>query len=360
MADDKKIGIGIVGTAAIANAHAAACNANPQIEIVGLAETRQGAAERFSERHNIEAQIFSDYRDLLAMDGLDALIICTPNDVHAPIAIATAEAGKHVLCEKPMATSIEDAKAMVNAAEKAGVRGMMGYTKRFFRGTRFLYDYLRDADLGQIYHVRAIYLQSWLSDHNAPAPWRLEKKITGTGCLGDLGSHITDLAQFLMGENITRVNGLLSTFVNERPSISDANRKQVVDVDDACMYGAEFANGAMGVFEASRNATGHPDHWRIEFDAEKGAVFYDSIEGRVMKSEQTGMPGRPPEWNELEIPEKYGRPGAEFFNEVSHFADCIRSGSESIASFAEGYRTERVLDAVLRSSETGTAVDVDV
>lgn len=353
-----EIGVGIIGTGAIANAHAIAINANPHAEMVGFAEIREGVAEAFAERYGVQVPIFADYRELLAMDGLDAVVVSTSNDVHASISIAAAEAGKHVLCEKPMTTDIADARAMVAAAEKAGVRSMIGYTKRFFRGTRFLHDFLRREKLGRVYHIRAFYLQSWLSNPGTPMVWRLQSERTGTGVLGDLGAHITDLAQSLVGDDITRVTGMMKTFVDQRPGTVDAQKKETVDVDDACMYGAEFKNGAMGVFEASRNGTGRPDHWRIEIDAEKGAVIYDSVDRTVKLSLAEG-PARRAGWIELPIPARYGADGVEFQNEFAHFVDCIRSGETPKPSFADGFKTERVLDAVARSCQAGAAVDVE-
>ncbi len=357
-ASNGRIGVGIVGARPYrgwSNNLARACKANPHAEVVGLAEIQEGAAEKFAELHEIDVQTFSDYRDMLAMDGLDAVYIATPNNLHAPIAIAAAQAGKHVLCQKPMATTLADAEAMVAAAEKANVRGMVCYTKRFFKATRFLYDFLRSEDLGRLYHVRAFYYQSWLSNPNTPVVWRLKREATGTGALGDLGSHVTDLAQYLVADDITRVTGMMKTFVTERPSLADPNKKETVDVDDAVIFCAEFKGGAMGVVQASRNATGRPDHWRIEIDAENGAIVYDNLEPNIKLNLQKG-PARHAGWVDLPVPNRYGDNTYE--NEVGHFIDCIRSGETPSPSLADGLKTERVMDAVVRSCRTGTAVDV--
>ncbi len=152
-APNGRIGIGIVGTRPYrgwSNNLARACKANPHAEVVGLADIKQGAAEKFAGLHEIDVPTFLDYRDMLAMDGLDAVYVATPNHLHAPIAIAAAEAGKHVLCQKPMAARLAEAEAMVAAVKKAGVTNMVCYTKRFFKGPRFLYDFLRSADLGRL------------------------------------------------------------------------------------------------------------------------------------------------------------------------------------------------------------------
>ncbi len=352
------IGIGIIGTAMWGNRQGGACIEHPLTEIVGISDIREEAAKDFSQKQDISVPIFTDFNDLLAMDGLDAVIVTTPNDVHAPISIAAAQAGKHVLCQKPMATSIADAEAMVAAVEKAGVTNMVGYTKRFFNGARFLHDFFQREELGRVYHVRAFYLQDWLSNPKVPILWRLQKDRTGTGSLGDLASHITDLAQFIIGEDIVRVTGMMKTFIHERPIAPRSQETGTVDVDDAAMFCAEFENGTMGVFETSRNATGVGDHWRIEINAENGSVIYDKVEGRVQLSMRIG-PARGAGWIDLPIPEdKYGVAGAENVHEIDHFAHCIRTGEPAAPNFAEGLRVERVLDAVVRSSTTGTAIDV--
>ncbi len=354
-----KIGFGVIGTGMQANILSVPVLRNPHAEIVALAEIREGVAEAFSERHEIAPRIVTDYRELLAMDGVDAVIVTTPNYIHAPISIAAVEAGKHTLCEKPMTTDLNDARAMVAAQKKADVRTMVGYTKRFFRGSRFIYDFLRREDLGRIYHVRAFYFQSWLCNPNAPTVWRLEKEKTGTGVLGDLASHVTDLSQHLAGDEITRVSGLMTTFHADRPSLADPLKRQAVDVDDAVVFGTEFKNGALGVIEATRNGTGHPDHWRVEILAEKGAVVYDNVERRVQLSLIRG-PSRSAGWVDLPIPaHRYGEDGRENQNEIDHFVESIRTGDTASPSFEDGFRTERVLDAVARSAEAGTAVDVE-
>ena len=360
---DAKIGFGIIGTGGWAYTHARSCKANPHVEIVGLAEVKEGVAEAFARANNIDVPIFTDYRKLLAMDGLDAVIIVTPNNVHAPIAIAAAKAGKHILCQKPMATTLADAKAMVAAVEKAGVTGMIAYTKRFFRNTPFVHDLFQREDLGRVYHIQAFYFQSWLSNPATPVVWRLRREMTGTGVLGDLGSHIIDLAQYLVGDDIVRVNAMMKTFITERPSAADPEKKEKVDVDDAVMFGAEFKKGAMGVFQASRNATGHPDHWRVEIDAEKGAIIYDrAADTTIQINVSTGL-ARYAGWVELKptarwrYTSRYGDDESQ--NQTDYFVECIRSGQTPAPSFADGLKTERVMDAVVRSCRTGAIVDVE-
>jgi len=360
---DKNIGVGIIGTGMWSGLHAMSCIANPYTEIVGLADINEKAAQGYAQRLGLDVPIMTDYQDLLKVDGLDAVVIVTPNFLHAPISIAAIEAGKHVLCEKPMSNTIADARVMVAAAEKSSVKTMIGFTNRFYKGTRFIYDFLRNEELGKIFHVRAFWFQSWLANPKMPAVWRVEKAKTGTGCLGDLGAHITDLAQYLVGDTITRVTGMTKRFTDERPSLEDRSKMQTIDVDDAVMYGAEFKNGTMGVFESTRNATARPDHWRIEIGTEKGMISFDSIEGRVTFATIDG-PARYVDSVDLPTPAQYGTPGSDIRPdamklEMNHFIDCIRTGVEASPNFAEALKTERVLDAVERSADTGMAVDVE-
>lgn len=366
MTDSKtkgKIGIGIIGTGMWSGYYALGCRANPYVEVVGLADVNDSAAQSFAQRHGFQAPIFSDYKEMLKMDGLDAVMVVTPNYLHTPMAIAAIEAGKHVLCEKPMSNRITGARAMAVAAQKSSVKTMIGFTNRFYKGTRFIYDFLRKENLGQVYHVRAFWFQSWLVNPKTPAVWRVEKAKTGTGCLGDLGAHITDLAQYLLGDTITRVTGMMKTFTFERPSLADRSKMQAVDVDDAVMFGAEFKNGTMGVFESSRNGTGRPDHWRIEIGAETGTISFDSVEARVRFSTLNG-PARYVNGIDLTLPPQYGSPGSDtrpeaFQLEINHFVDCIRTGAAPSPDFAEALKTERVLAAVEQSALTGKAVEVE-
>lgn len=358
-----KVGVGIIGTGMWSGLHAMSAQKNPHAEIVGLSDINESAAQGYAQRLGLDVPIYTDYKDLLKVDGLDAVVIVTPNFLHAPMAIAAFETGKHVLCEKPMSNTIADAKTMVTAAEKSKLVNMVGFTNRFYKGTRFIYDFLRQEDLGQVFHVRAFWFQSWLSNPRMPAVWRVEKAKTGTGCLGDLGAHITDLAQYLLGDTITRVTGMTKRFTDERPSLEDRSKMQKVDVDDAVMFGAQFKNGTMGVFESTRNATARPDHWRIEIGAEKGMITFDNLEGRVTFATITGS-HRYVDHVDLPTPAHYGKPGSDtrpeaMQLEMDHFINCIRNGSKASPDFAEAMITERVLDAVERSAETGMAMDVE-
>ncbi len=162
----------------------------------------------------------TDWRRLLERDDVDLIDICTPGDTHAEIAIAALEAGKHVLCEKPLANSVEEAERMARAAEDAaghGIRSMVGFTYRRVPAIAYARQLVEEGLLGRILHVRGAYLQDWLVDPASPLTWRLQKERAGSGALGDIGAHVIDLAQFVTGESLTGVSALTETFVRERP-----------------------------------------------------------------------------------------------------------------------------------------------
>ncbi|MET0450022.1 MAG: Gfo/Idh/MocA family oxidoreductase, partial [Aeromicrobium sp.] len=257
------LGIGMVGYAFMGAAHSQAWRTAPAFFDLPLTprmaaicgrdrEAASGVAGRFGWE-----SVETDWRRLLERDDIDVIDICTPGNTHAEIAIAALEAGKHVLCEKPLANTVEEAEAMAAAAEAAsgrGVRAMVGFTYRRTPAVAFARRLVAEGRLGTIRHVRGQYLQDWLADENAPLSWRLDKALAGSGALGDIGAHIIDMAQFVTGTPIASVNGLMETFVATRPlagdhatlggsSSSDTERGPVT-VDDAAAFTARFVGGA--------------------------------------------------------------------------------------------------------------------
>ncbi|RYI98767.1 MAG: Gfo/Idh/MocA family oxidoreductase, partial [Actinomycetales bacterium] len=238
----------------------------------------------------------TDWRALLTRDDIDVIDICTPGNTHAEIAIAALEAGKHVLCEKPLANTVEEAEAMAAAAAAAaknGVRAMCGFTYRRTPAVAFARQLVASGRLGTIRHVRGQYLQDWLSDENAPLSWRLDKSLAGSGALGDIGAHVIDMAQFVTGSKIATVNGLMETFVKTRPvggeqatlggsASADAERGPVT-VDDAAAFTARFVGGAIGVFEATRFATGRKNALRLEINGTLGSLAFDFEDMNVLE-----------------------------------------------------------------------------
>jgi predicted dehydrogenase len=244
----------------------------------------------------------TDWRRLIERDDIDLVDICTPGDTHAEIAVAALEAGKHVLCEKPLANSVDEAERMTAAAEAAAKRGvfaMCGFSYRRTPALALAKRMVEEGRLGTIRHVRAHYLQDWLSDENAPMTWRLDKGKSGSGSLGDIGAHIIDTAQWLTGQKIAGVSALLETFVPERPLAGnlvglggqgDAGAEAprgAVTVDDAAIFSARFdggaaSAGAVGVFEATRYALGRKNAMRLELNGTKGSLAFDFEDMNVL------------------------------------------------------------------------------
>src|SRR5215207_9434000 len=230
----------------------------------------------------------TDWRAAIADPGIDIVDICTPGDTHPEIAVAALESGKHVLCEKPLANSVADAERMTRAAARAraeGIIAMCGFSYRRAPALALARRFVDEGRLGAIRHVRAQYFQDWLRDPSAPLTWRLDKARAGSGALGDIGAHSIDTAQWLTGHSITEVSATMRTFVAERPERSevvglggrgdvDASRGPVT-VDDAVAFTASFSGGALGVFEATRVATGRRNANRIELNGERGSIAFD-------------------------------------------------------------------------------------
>src|SRR3954453_21692009 len=265
------IGVGLIGYAFMGAAHSQAWRTAPHFfdlplhpELTVLAGRNQAAVETAAERLGW-ASTETDWRRVLERDDVGLVDVCTPGDTHAEIAVAALEAGKHVLCEKPLANSVAEAETMAEAAARAaarGVRSMVGFTYRRVPAIALARKLVAEGRLGTIRHVRAQYLQDWIADPAAPMSWRLEKDKAGSGALGDIGAHIVDLTQYITGQRITGVSGLLETFVGERPlaastgSLSGAAGEggRRVTVDDAAVFLGRFTGGGPPVLSGTPRA----------------------------------------------------------------------------------------------------------
>lgn len=325
----------------------------------------------------------TDWRSVVADPDIDVVDICTPGDSHAEIAIAALEAGKHVLCEKPLANTVEEAEEMTAAAERAaerGIRSMVGFSYRRVPAIGLARTLVQDGRLGEIRQVRALYLQDWLRDEDGPMTWRLDKSLAGSGSLGDIGAHAVDLVEHLTGSRLTGVSGTLATFVEERPLLAEgvglsgtasAERGRVT-VDDAAWFTARLsggeADGAIGAFEATRYATGRKNALRIELSGSRGAIafdlermneleFYDATapageQGftRIIATE----PEHPYMANWWPTGHAIGYEHA-FSHEVVDFVTALAAGADPEPSFADGLHIQRVLEAVERSAAASSA-----
>jgi predicted dehydrogenase len=213
------------------------------------------------------------WQDVVRREDVDVVDVCTPGDSHAGIAIAAVEAGKAVLCEKPLANTVPDAERMRNAAVAAGVVHMVCHNYRRAPAVALARRIVEAGRLGRLHHWRGTYLQDWIVDPAFPRVWRLEKAKAGSGALGDIASHSIDLARYLVGE-IAEVSGLLETFVPERP-LPEGGGMGKVDVDDAALALLRFENGAIGTVEGTRFAPGRKNYNRFELNGSRGSLAFD-------------------------------------------------------------------------------------
>ncbi len=313
-----------------------------------------------------------DWRSVIERDDIDIVDITTPGDSHAEIAIAALEAGKHVLCEKPLARTIEEGERMVEAAERAasrGVRAMIGFTYRRVPAATYARDLVVGGALGTIRQVRAQYLQDWLVDPQAPLTWRLQEG--GSGALTDTGAHAIDLMQFVTGRRLEQVSGVLDTLVPERPVLLERDglggtvgeETGRVAVDDVALFHGRFDDGVLGSFEATRFATGRKNSFRFEISGELGAIAFDLERmNELQVYDRTAPAGRQgftrvvvtePEHPYLEGWWPTGHMlGYEhgFSHQVKDLVEAIVDGVPLHPGFAEGLQVQRVLDAVQRSA----------
>ncbi|MFK7895744.1 MAG: Gfo/Idh/MocA family protein [Myxococcota bacterium] len=304
----------------------------------------------------------TDWREVVSRDDIDIVDICTPGDSHEAIAIAAAEAGKVVLCEKPLANTVDEAARMLEAVERAGVLHMLCHNYRRAPAVALAKRMIEAGEIGEIRHYRGVYLQDWIVDPDFPRVWRLEKASAGSGALGDIGSHSLDLARHLVGE-IKSVSGMLETFVKERP-LEDGSGTGVVDVDDAALALVRFENGAIGSIEGSRFCPGRKNYNRFEINGSKGSLAFDlerMNELEVYREEGPNSGFRTILATDEQHPymEAWWPPGHTlgyehtFTHTVYDLLQAIDRNEMPDCNFKDGLINQRALDAIERSSESG-------
>lgn len=321
----------------------------------------------------------TDWREVIARDDIDVVDIVTPGDTHAEIAIAALEAGKHVLCEKPLANTVEEAERMAAAATAAagrGIRSMVGFTYRRVPATTFARDLVASGRIGEIRQVRAEYLQDWLMDAEAPLTWRMKKELAGSGALGDIGAHAIDLTEYITGQKVTTVSGIIETLVTERPLLGEgvglsgtaSTERGAVTVDDIALFTGRLESGALASFEATRFRTGRKNALRIEISGSKGAISFDLERLNELEFYDATLPETGLGFQRILVTEHdhpYLAPwwptghmlGYEhgFSHQVFDFVTAIGEGTQPLPSFDDGLHVQRVLDAVERSSAADSA-----
>jgi predicted dehydrogenase len=351
-------------------------------ELTAVAGRNKEAVNAAAERLGF-ASVETDWHALVERDDIDLIDICTPGDSHAVIAVAALEAGKHVLCEKPLANTVEEAEQMATAARAAAGRGawaMCGFTYRRTPALALARQLVEAGRIGTVRQVRAQYLQDWLHDPDAPMTWRLDKAKSGSGALGDLGAHLVDTTQWLTGQAITGVSAILETFVTSRPlsgeraglgghgdTGADAPRGEVT-VDDAALFTARFADGAIGTFEATRFALGRKNALRVEINGSAGSIAFDFEENNVLQFFDGTEPVEEQGFRRILVTEPehpyvsaWWPPGHGlgyehgFTHQVVDLVNAIAENRQPEPSFDDGLQVQRVLGAVEDSAANDSA-----
>ncbi|MBO3749170.1 Gfo/Idh/MocA family oxidoreductase [Streptosporangiaceae bacterium NEAU-GS5] len=369
------IGVGLVGHEFMGRAHSHAWRSVGAVFGPALTPVMAVLAGRTPDRAAAAAARLGwasstgDWRDLLDRDDVQIVDVCTPGDSHAEIAIAALEAGKHVLCEKPLANTLAEAEAMAAAARKAaaaGVRSMVAFNYRRVPAVALARRLVAEGALGEIRHVRAQYLQDWIVDPQFPLVWRLQKDKAGSGALGDIGSHAVDTAQYVTGQRLIGVSALTETFIKERPiaagstglTASGTSETGAVTVDDAALFIGRLSGGGLASFEATRFALGRKNALRLEINGSAGSLAFDFEAMNELWVDEGGTGFRRILVTEPDHPYTgaWWPPGHglgydhAFTNEIADFLDAVATGADPAPSFEDGLRVQRVLAAVERSA----------
>jgi len=377
-----EVGVGMLGYAFMGKSHSNAYKKMPYIfwpppampKLVAIAGRSEAKVAEAARRFGY-SRYYTDWRELLKDKEVQLFDNGGPNNLHLEPCVVAAELGKHILCEKPLAMNAKEAKTMVNAVKKAGVKHMVGFNYRFVPAIRLAKKLIDDDAIGKVYHYHAKYYQEWIMDPAFPRVWRLDRKVAGSGTLGDLGSHIIDLAHFLVGD-FSAVTALTRTFIKERPLPEDPAKRGKVDVDDAFEVIAEFANGAIGTLSGSRFCAGRKNYQVVEVYGSKGSIEFN-LENlnwlRVHLKDHTPK-DLEPSFHDTLVTEGYhpywenwwphghiiGWEHAQV-HEVYHIIDAIvkdTSVSPYGATFEDGYRCAVVCDAVLKSADKEKRIQV--
>ena len=385
----KTYNVAMIGGGFMGKAHAAAYAAMPMFFWPApgipvrkvLVDLNAAAAEQGRQRFGFD-EASTDWRAVVQRPDIDIVDIVTPNDSHAEIAIAAARAGKHIICEKPLARTSQEAKAMLDAVQSAGVIHMVAFNYRRTPAVALARKYIDEGRIGKILNFRGTYLQDWSADPDSPLSWRFSKKIAGSGTVGDIGTHVVDMARYLVGD-IAAVSAMTRTYNKTRPLQAGgvdklgAAEKDVagprgeVDVDDEVLTMLRFDSGAIGSIEATRNAYGRNNFLTFEVHGTKGSIAFnyerrdelqvmfadDPADARGFRTVYTG-PAHP-----------YGEglwpiPGLGIGYTETKIVECydlfkaIASGTQPSPNFVDGYVIECIAEAILKSAETGAWTEV--
>jgi len=342
----------------------------PVLQAVAARDTAK--AQVFADRWGYK-RVESDWRKLVAADDIDAIDICTPNNLHAEIAIEAAKHGKTILCEKPLAMDVAEGERMLAAIEKAGVPNMVWYNYRRIPAVTFAKQIIDSGKLGRIFHYRAEFLQDWTIAADLPqggaALWRLDAKAAGSGVTGDLLAHCIDTALWLNGA-VTNVTAMTETFVKERTH-QLTGKIEPVEIDDACSFLCHFKNGSLGLFESTRYARGHKALYTFEINGENMSLKWDLHDLHRLQVFDYADAGNMRGWKSIHVTDgdhpymdKWWVPGLaigyehSFVHQVADFLVAFAKKQPAHPTFRDALQTQRVCDAVLASAKSHQWVDV--
>ena len=370
----KKINVGLIGTGFMGRAHSNAArkvnnffNLDCQVVLKAVCSRDEARAKAFAAQWGYES-FETDWRKLVRRPDIDLVDINLPNDLHREVAVAAAQAGKMILCEKPLARTAAEALKMVQAVEKAGVPNLVSYNYRRIPAVTLAKQLLDEGRLGRIYHYRAKFLQDWTISEDlpqgGPGLWRLDAKVAGSGVTGDLLAHCIDTALWLNG-SIDRVNAMTETFVKSRKHTL-TGKVEKVGIDDACAFLARFKNGSLATFESTRYARGHKALYTFEINGEHASIFWDLHDLHRLQYFDHRDEGRVRGWRSIHVTDgdhpymgQWWVPGLQigyehsFVHQLADFLDGVAKGKPASPTFRDALETQRVCDAVLKSARTG-------
>jgi predicted dehydrogenase len=329
-------------------------------------------AKAFADKWGYES-VETDWRKLVERSDIDLVDICTPNNTHAEIARAAAQAGKWILCEKPLAMNGPEALRMVEAVEKAGVPNMVWYNYRRIPAVTLARKLIDEGRLGRIFHYRAKFLQDWTIspdvEQGGAATWRLDVAAAGSGVTGDLLAHCIDTALWLNGR-LDTLTAMTETFVKERKH-KLTSKVEPVGIDDACAFLARFGNGSLGNFESTRYARGHKALYTFEINGEHASLFWDLHDLHRLQYFDHRDQGLTRGWRSIHVTDSdhpymgnWWVPGLQigyehsFVHQVADFLKGVQEKKPAQPDFRDAYRTQLVLDAILESAGTCKWVQV--
>ena len=382
MENKKELRIGLIGCGFMGRTHSNGYNRLPNFfpdlqyrpVLKVVCSRNKDKASAFAAQWGYES-FETDWKEVIARKDVDAIDICTPNDMHAEIAVAAAAAGKMVLSEKPLARSLSEGEQMVEALQKAGVKNTVWYNYRRIPAVTLAKQIIDSGKLGKIFHYRANFLQDWTINANLPQGgeglWRMDAAVAGSGVTGDLLAHCIDTAMWLNG-GISDVSSLTETFVKERHH-QLTGKLEKVSIDDACAFICHFSNGSLGVFESTRYARGHKALYTFEINGENGSLAWNLHDLNRLEFFDYADQALQRGWRSIHVTDtdhpymdKWWVPGLSigyehsFVHQAADFLKSLETGNPCAPTFKDALETQKVCEAVLISAKEKKWVDTKV